>query len=557
MRRYALLGLVLALLVVGCGPAASPQSASQPVAPQPPKKIKAAVLHEVNDIGMSGGGLGERSPLNGLTNAGLTNLDEGGTRRPQLAEEVPTLENGLWKLLPDGRMEVSWRLKPNLQWHDGAPLEAADVLFTARAFKDPESGLAGTVFFGGVDNVSAPDPRTVLVIWSKPFIDADVLFPQVLPRHLLEPTFNESRPSFRQLPFWGKEFVGAGPYRLAEFELNSLIRLEAFDRYVFGRPKIDEINIRVITDPSVGLANILAGEVDITIDRGISFEMAMQLRELWREGRVEPIPASAILIWPQLYYTNPVIIQDVRFRRALMHAMNRDEMVATLQGGLTSVLHSIFYPGQPQYEALERTVPRYDYDPRRAIQMIEGVGYSRGPDGIFRDPAGQTLSVELRSSQMSINQKARLAVGDYWKQIGVDVEHHVYPPARQREQPYRATFPGFQLNRNPVDLDIVSRFHSSQLATETTGWRGEDSGYQNSQYDALYERYAVTIPLAERQQLLGQIARHLGENLPLLGLFYDTEPLALKDKMLNVAVPIGGRVTGVASVFSIHLWDVR
>jgi peptide/nickel transport system substrate-binding protein len=283
----------------------------------------------------------------------------------------------------------------------------------------------------------------------------------------------------------------------------------------------------------------------------------MQLRELWHEGRVEPIPASAILIWPQLYYTNPLVIQDLQFRRAMMHAMNRQEMVETLQGGLTAVMHSVFYPGQPQFEAIDRSVSKYEYDPRRAVQMIEGLGYTKGSDGLFRDASGQPLSIELRSSTMSINQKSRLAVGDYWKQIGVDVEHHVYPPARQREQPYRATFPGFQLNRNPVDLDIVSRFHSSQLATEANGWRGEDSGYQNPEYDSLYERYSVTIPLAERQQLVGQIARHLADELPVLGLYYDTEPLALRNKMLNVAVPIGGRVTGVASVFSIYQWDVR
>lgn len=105
--------------------------------------------------------------------------------------------------------------------------------------------------------------------------------------------------------------------------------------------------------------------------------------------------------------------------------------------------------------------------------------------------------------------------------------------------------------------ELIPRFHSSQVAAEANGWRGQDTGYVSPEYDALYERYLVTGPLPERLQVLGDVARHIADQLLVLGLFYDTEPLAVKHRMQNVSAPKGGRVVGVASVFSAHRWDVK
>ena len=70
-------------------------------------------------------------------NPGLSLLDDRGALRPVLAETVPTLENGLWKLFPDGRMETTWKLKPGLKWHDGTAFTSEDFVFAYRVFKDP------------------------------------------------------------------------------------------------------------------------------------------------------------------------------------------------------------------------------------------------------------------------------------------------------------------------------------------------------------------------------------------------------------------------------------
>ncbi len=91
-----------------------------------PKKIVAAMMSDPPSIssevvGAGSGTIQGGDALEDLVNAGLTEVDDKGTLRPQLSEVVPTLDNGLWRLLPDGRMETTWTLRAGAVWHDGVP----------------------------------------------------------------------------------------------------------------------------------------------------------------------------------------------------------------------------------------------------------------------------------------------------------------------------------------------------------------------------------------------------------------------------------------------------
>src|SRR5206468_1190126 len=81
----------------------------------------------------------------------------------------------------------------------------------------------------------------------------------------------------------------------------------------------------------------------------------------------------------------PAVVTDLRFRRALLHAIDRQEMADTLQGGLAPVANTFMAPNQPDYAGIEPRVMKYDYDPRKAAQMIEELGYRRGSDGMMRE----------------------------------------------------------------------------------------------------------------------------------------------------------------------------
>src|SRR5690349_24333696 len=108
-----------------------------------------------------------------LVNSSLTELGADSKLQPLLAEAVPTLENGRWKLTPDGKMETSWTIKQNVRWHDGTPLTADDLVFATTIDQDKDMPVLRPLGYNWVESVRATDPRTVTVIWSAPYIDAD------------------------------------------------------------------------------------------------------------------------------------------------------------------------------------------------------------------------------------------------------------------------------------------------------------------------------------------------------------------------------------------------
>jgi peptide/nickel transport system substrate-binding protein len=408
--------------------------------------------------------------------------------------------------------------------------------------------------------VEAPDPQTITVRWKEPFIEADTMFSRQLafpmPKHLLERAYLGDKTTFTENPYFNVGFVGAGPYRLQEFVGGSHLLLRAYDDYVLGRPKIDEIEVKFIPDPNVLVANVLAGSVELSLGRGISLEQAAQVRDTWRDGKFENALKSWLVIYPQFIDPNPVVITDVRFRRALMHAIDRQQLVDSLQFGLVPVAHSILSPGQPQYREIEeRTVVRYDHDPRRAAQLIESIGYTRGQDGMFRDPAGQRLLLEFRTITTDINQKTMLAVANDWQRVGVATDTVVIPTQRAVDLEYRATFPAVELLRQPDDTRGIVRLHGSEARTASRGYPGTNNArYLNAELDALIDRYLTTILERERTQVIGQIVHHLTDQLNVMGMFYDGQPVLISNRLLNIG-PGPGQFT--TQSWNAHEWDVK
>jgi ABC-type transport system substrate-binding protein len=129
-------------------------------------------------------------------NAALAMMD--GEEKPvaYLAESLPQLHTDSWRVSPDGRMETTYRLRPNLTWHDGAPLTAADFLFAWQVYRTPDFGTATSPPHTLMDEVVAQDSRTLVIRWRGLFAGAGALqglggagaSPSFgpLPRHLLE-----------------------------------------------------------------------------------------------------------------------------------------------------------------------------------------------------------------------------------------------------------------------------------------------------------------------------------------------------------------------------------
>jgi peptide/nickel transport system substrate-binding protein len=333
--------------------------------------------------------------------------------------------------------------------------------------------------------------------------------------------------------------------------------LEANGDYVLGRPRVDEIEVRFILDPNTVVANVLAGAIDLTLGRGIALEMAMDVRSQWRDGRAEPGPThSWLAMFPQLLDPSPLALVDVRFRRALLHGLDRQHMAEALQFGLMPVAHSFLNPKAPEYSLLATGEVRYTFDPRRAADLLAEVGYQRGADGLFRDASAQPLALELRTiDDRGIQEKSLFTIVDSWQRIGITTEGVLIPRQRQPDRPYRATFPGLEMVRQGSDLDQPARAHSAQIPLPENSFTGNNrSRYRNPTFDSLVDRYLVTIPVPDRLEIMRQIVQHMTEQVVWMGIFYDSEPMFISTRTADVA-PATARPGTPA--WNAHLWGVN
>ncbi len=572
-RAIRLAGIASLLLLVGCAaggrqsaPAGGASVESEPAARGAPKVLVAGMQTDPRAFNSQVARATSSGPIRGgpelewLLNAGLTIVDDRGVMRPQLAETPATVENGGWKLFPDGRMETTWRIHEGAQWHDGMPFTSDDLLFTATVVRNPELAAFHELAYDLIDSIEAPDPRTIVVRWTSPTIEADRMFSQRLavpmPRHLLEPTFREDPNKLLYMTYWLGDFVGTGPFRLRTWTQGSGVIMDANPAYVLGRPKIDVIEVRFITDPNTLVSNLFARSVDLTLGYGMSLESALQLRNQWPDGRVEMAPNGWIPIHPQFMNPRPAIIADLRFRQALIRALNRQEMTETLQFGLVQVAHAFLDPADPDYPAVADRLVRYEYDPARAIRGLQELGYTRTEDGGWVDPTGERLTLEIQTVEgLDIQVKATLAVADAWQRVGIPVQQVVRSASGSADRESSATFPGFRLIRQPNSTDDMRRYFASQAPTPENRFVGQNfSRYTNPEFTGMVERYFRTIPQEERTQLLGEILHHQSEQLNIMGLFYNVQSVAIGKRVEHVT---NSGVLGFNQAWNAQEWDVR
>src|SRR5438094_1935681 len=174
---------------------------------------------------------------------------------------------------------------------------------------------------------------------------------------------------------------------------------------------------------------------------------------------------SWIALFPQFVNPNPAVIGDVRFRRAMLHAIDRQQLIDSFLGGFVPVPHSFLNPGDPFYKDTESQAVHYDYDPRRAAQLVESLRYTKAADGSFRETTGRTLSIEIRTtSGDDLRDKLLLGIANHLQQAGIGVETVIIPRQRAEDLEYRVTRPGFEMVRQPNDLSEggLRRFHGRE-----------------------------------------------------------------------------------------------
>jgi peptide/nickel transport system substrate-binding protein len=564
----AILALALVVVLVGCQapPRAAPDSPSGGAGAAPasgaPKRATMVIMgdppHFAGRYNPSIGSVPGLDVLEEMINAGMANFNHEGELRPQLAEAVPTIENGLWKVLPDGRMETTWKVRPGAVWHDGTPFTSADLMFTAMTGTDREVPGFANEINALIESTEAPDAATFVATWKGPFIGADELFTRVrglpLPKHILEAPYLENKATIADHPYWGQQFVGTGPYKLRELVRGSHLIFDANDRYVLGRPKIDVIEVKFTPDANVLITTLLSNAAEVTLGARLSIDQALQVQDSWRDGTVIFNSGGWLVAMPQFLNPNPTLLLDVRLRRALQHAIDRKVIVDDLLYGKTEICDVPIAPTELEFREVMSAVPRYPYDPQRTAQLMGELGYSRGADGTWQDASRQRLTIEARTNnQLDTQVKAAAIVSDFWRRSGFTIEEIVYGQQRVADREYRHTRGGFEILGFGLPKESYANFHSKQTPLAETNWLGQNrTRYNNAEYDTLLDTYFVTIPRPARMEVLRKIVHHFGDQLVLLPLAYTTNHTAVGNRVKNIT----GRGTNQTEGWNAEQWDI-
>ncbi len=472
---------------------------------------------------------------------------------------------------PDGTMVTTYKLRPNIRWHDGTPMSPQDFVFSWKVANDRTLPISIRPIARQINAVDTPDDLTLVLRWAGPFplaerISGPDMMP--LPFHLLSEVYESDKEAFQRLPYWGAGFVGVGPYRLHEWVPGSHVVAQAFDGYYAGRAKIDTITFRFISDEQTTIANIVSGGVDGQL-RGLDFQQVLLAKnELERRGSkpyviVQPTFHRMI----RVQYDDriggglgprPSEITDVRVRRGLLHAIDRDTMAETIYPGYGIAADVMMPTDDPKYAWVKDVVVRYPYDQRRAQDLLVEAGWRRGADGMFRNAAGDPISLYHQTTIGGQWEAAQTIAAASWRAVGIpQVEEHVIPQAARGDRETNSQFRSF--NGAVVRFDTLTytrQFLISECPTPATRWAGTNVGcYQDAEMDRVSQALLTTLVPAEQQRLWREWTQLFVRDLPALPLFYHVQGTIFREGFTGLKGE--ARDGGGGFAFNAHEWDIR
>ncbi len=436
----------------------------------------------------------------------LAAWDPDGNLVPVLAAEIPDIENG--GVAADG-MSVTWNLKKGVEWHDGQPFTADDVVFNWQYAADPATAATTIGDYRDV-KVEKIDPLTVRVRFEKPtpfwagvFVAAGGM---IIPKHLFEPYKGANS---RDAPANLKP-VGTGPYRFVEFKPGDLVRGERNPSYhVANRPYFDTIEMKGGGDAvSAARAVIQTGEYDYAWNMQVEDEILLRLENAGNaKGRAEIVPSRA-MEHIQINFADPwtevdgersspktkhPLFSDPAVRQALRLLVDRASVEKYIYGR-TGVATGNFL-NNPERFVSKNT--KWEFNIDKANQLLEEAGWKRGSDGI-RTKDGKKLKLVFQTSINAPRQKTQSIVKQACQKAGIDVElksvtASVYfssdaaNPDTARKfysdiQMYTIGSPSV-----PDPERFMQQFVSWEIASKDNKWQGSNpTRWRNEEYDNIF-----------------------------------------------------------------------
>jgi peptide/nickel transport system substrate-binding protein len=433
----------------------------------------------------------------------LAEWDPEGNLVAILAAEIPTFENG--GVAKDG-MSVIWKLKKNVQWHDGHPFTADDVVFNAEYASDPATAATTIGVYKDI-KVEKIDAYTVRIVFSKPtafWSNPFVSIPGgLIPKHLYE-TYKGA--NSRDAPSNLKP-VGTGPYKFAEFVPGDLVRGTLNPNYHEpNRPYFDTFEMKGGGEPaSAARAVLQTGEYDYAWNTQVEDDMLKRFEEggpgkvvISPSVQVEHIELNPTDPWNEvagerssIKSTHPVF-SDRAVREAMNLLVDRGAIQEHIYGRTGIVTAN--YLNYPLKYASKNT--KWEFNVDKAIQILDKAGWKPGADGV-RAKDGRKMKFVFQTSTTAPRQKTQAIVKQACQKAGIEIELKSIPASVffssdfGSPDTYTKFFCDMEMYTSiigpPDPARFMDFFCSWEIASKENKWVGRNSSRWHSEdYDKLY-----------------------------------------------------------------------
>ena len=493
----------------------------------------------------------------------LAGWDAEGNLVPFLAAEIPELENG--GVAADG-MSVTWKLKPDVQWHDGKPFTADDVVFNWQYAADPATACTTIGSYRDI-KVEKIDPLTVKVNFPKPTpFWADAFVGQaglIIPKHLFEAYKGAAS---RDAPTNLKP-VGTGPYRFIDFKPGDLVKGERNPNYHLpNRPYFDTIEMKGGGDAvSAARAVLQTGEYDYGWNLQVEDEILVRL-EAAGKGRIEIIPGGAIE-HIQINFTDPwtevdgerssaktkhPLFRDPAVRKALALLVDRASIEQHIYGR-TGIATGNFINNPKRFVS---TTSHWEFNVEKANELLEQAGWKRGSDGI-RAKDGKKLKLVFQTSINAPRQKTQAIIKQACQKAGIEVElksvtASVYFSSDvANPDTYAKFYSDIQMYNTDMGAPdpemFMRRYVSWEFASKENKWQGKNiTRWASAEYDTAFHAAEGELDPAKRAALFIKMNDMVVGDPTVI-------PVVYRPAVSGMSRQLRARLSG----WDVVLWDLR
>ncbi|RMF88345.1 MAG: peptide ABC transporter substrate-binding protein, partial [Nitrospinota bacterium] len=405
---------------------------------------------------------------------------------------------------------------------------SADVRFTWKAIMNPANMVKSQTGYNKIAAIETPDDRTVVVYFKEVYAPYLTLFRYILPRHVLA-----AYPDMNQVPY-NRQPVGTGPFMVTEWVAGDHITLERNPYYREAKKvRLDRIFLRIVPSLAAGLSQLKTGEVDLVW--GLSEEVIPQAKRishaylhLFPGAGIERLVLNLSSPYPphngDPAFPHP-ILGDLRVRRAIQYAINKQLIVDKLLFGKAQVATSVI----PMGWAHDPTLQPSEYNPDKARHLLDAAGWRTGADGI-RWKDGKRLRLEIMTTTGNkLREQVEQVLQAMLKRVGIELRIRNVPAAvlfgswAKKAARKHGRFDILLYTTRPgVDphAHLYEYFHSSRIPSAANHGQGFNySRLQDPVVDAALEQAGRTIDLEKRKEAYAVVQRRINELLPHILLY--------------------------------------